>query len=166
MKKILFAVLFALMTLCTAFAAEQDNELQFTSNVTGITFRVPANCKVLQDDIEAAILQTPDQQYTISAEAFNVEKATQDEIAEHMREMGTAAGMDFEKTEKFDNTTKYVTLLGTSYDYDNGAAAVVAVAIVNETELAFYITVVAGPDYVDYAVNSLVSIDFDPDAVE
>ena len=164
MKKILFSVLFALISVCTAFAA--DEELQFTSTVTGITFRVPGNCKEIQDDVEAAILQTPDQMYTITAEPFNVEEATQDEITAHLAEMGKAAGMDFDKTDDINNTTQFVTFIGKSYDFDNGSASVVGVAVVNDTELGFYITVVAGPDYVDYAASSIVTIDFNPDAVE
>lgn len=164
MKKFLFAVLFALICLTTAFAA--GKELQFTSTVTGITFRVPANVKVIQDDIEAIILQTPDQMYTFTAEAFNVAEASQDEITAHMVELATSAKMDLENLDDVNNTTEYMTLIGMAYDYENGGAAVVGAAVVNDTELGFYITVVAGPDYVDYAVNSLVTIDFDPDAVE
>lgn len=163
MKKILFVVLMALVSLTTVFA--QNEGVKFTSKETGITFRVPENCKILQDDVQAVILQTPDQQYTITAEAFNVEKATQDEITEHMHDMAVAAGMDLNKLDKIDNTTTNVTLIGQGYDYPNGAAAVVGVAVVNQTELAFYITVVAGPDYTDMAATTLVTIDFDPDAL-
>lgn len=163
MKKILFAVLFALTAL-TAFAG--GNNVRFASKVTGITLLMPNNCKVVNDDIEALILQTPDKMYTFTAEAFNVEEATEDDIANHMLEMGNAAGMKLDETDDIENTTEWITFKGLSYDFDNGAAAVVGVAIVNATELAFYITIVAGPDFVDQAVESIVSIDFDPDVVE
>lgn len=164
MKKILFAVLLALVSLTTALA--EENVVQYTSKVTGITLQVPANCKLFQDDVEALILQTPDKMFTLTAEPFNVEKATQDDITAHLQEMGEAAGMDLSASDKINNTNTYTTLIGLGYDFENGAAAVVGVAVVNETELGFYITVVAGPDYTDYAATSLVSIDFDPDSVE
>lgn len=60
MKKILFVVLMALVSLTTVLA--QNEGVKFTSKETGITFRVPENCKILQDDVQAVILQTPDQQ--------------------------------------------------------------------------------------------------------
>lgn len=163
MKKILFVMLMAIVSLTTAIA--QDEGVRFTSKETGITFRVPSNCKLIQDDVQAIIIQTPDKQYTITAEPFNVEKATQDEITAHMRERSVAAGMDLTKLDKIDNTTTNVTLIAQGYDFPNGAAAVVGVAVVNQTELAFYITVVAGPDYTDMAATTLATIDFDPDAI-
>ena len=163
MKKILFAVLLALTTL-TAFA-EEDN-VRFTSKTNGITFMVPANCKLIQDEINAVILQTPDKQYTFTAEAFNVEEASKDDITNHLLEMGQAAGMDLGEADRVDNTTEWVTFNGLSYDFENEAAAVVGVAVVNDTELGYYITLVAGPKYVDQAATSIVTIDFNPDAVE
>lgn len=162
MRRILSVVLLALLSLTAVMA----DEVQFTSKVTGITFRVPDNSQLINDDIEAVIIQTPDKLFTMTAEPFNVEQASQDEIAQHLIEMAEAAGMDRDHLDPINNTTTNVTLVASGYDFDNGAAAVVGVAVVNETELGFYITVVAGADYVDYAVNSIVSIDFDPDAVE
>lgn len=164
MKKILFSALLALVTLTSVFA--QDKELLFTSTATGITFHVPANVKELQDDIEAVILQTPDELYTITAEAFDVEAASQDEITEHLATMAEAAGMDVKNAENISNETELITLIGLAADYDNGGAAVVAVAIVNGTSLGYYVTVVVGAKYVDYAVSSILTIGFDPDAVE
>ena len=163
MKKILFAVLLALTTL-TVFA--EENNVRFTSKTNGITFLVPANCKLIQDEIEAVVLQTPDKLYTITAEAFNVEEASQDDISNHLLQMGQAAGMDLGEADKINNTTEWVTFSGLSYDFENDAAAIVGVAVVNDTELAYYITLVAGPSYVDQAATSIVTIDFDPDAVE
>lgn len=164
MKKILFTALMALATLTTVFA--QGKELLFTSTATGITFHVPANVKEVQDDIEAVILQTPDQGYIITAEAFDVESTSEAEITNHLITMAEAAGMDDDKAEEISNETDMITLMGMAADYDNGGAAVVGVAIVNGTSLGYYITVVVGPRYVDYGVSSILTIGFNPDAVE
>lgn len=164
MKKLL-TLLLSLLTLSTVFAAD-FKEVTFASRVTGITFTMPDNAAILNDDIEALILQTPDKMFTLTAEAFNVTEATQDEISEHLVEMANSARMDLQSADKIDNTTENVTLIGLSNDYENGAATIVAVAVVNDTDLGFYITIVVGPDYVDTAVNTIVSIDFNPDVVE
>lgn len=164
MKKLL-TLLLTVFTLSTVYAAE-IKEVTFASRVTGITFTMPDNAAIINDDIEALILQTPDKMFTLTAEAFNVTAATQDEISEHLLEMGTSARMDLQNADKIDNTTENVTLIGLSNDYENGAATIVAVAVVNDTDLGFYITIVAGPDYVDATVNTLVSIDFNPDVVQ
>lgn len=164
MKKILFSALLTLMTLTTVFA--KDKELLYTSTTTGITFHVPANVKELQDDIEAVILQTPDEGYTITAEAFDLEAASEADITKHLTMMAEAAEIDGDKAEEISNETELITLMGLAADYDNGGAAAVGVAIVNGTSLGYYITVVVAPKYVDYAVSSLLTIGFDPDAVE
>ena len=164
MKKILFSALLALMTLTSVLA--KGKELLFTSTATGITFHVPANVKEMQDDIEAVILQTPDKGYVITAEAFNVEEVSETDITAHLLTMAEAAEIDGDKAEEISNETELITLMGLAADYDNGGAAAVGVAIVNGTPLGYYITVVAAPNYVDYAVSSLLTIGFDPDAVE
>ena len=164
MKKILFTALMALATLTTVFA--QGKELLFTSTATGITFHVPANVKEVQDDIEAVILQTPDKGYVITAEAFNVEEVSETDITAHLLTMAEAAEIDGDKAEEISNETELITLMGLAADYANGGAAAVGVAMVNGTGLGYYITVVAAPNYVDYAVSSLLTIGFDPDAVE
>ena len=164
MKKILFSALLALMTLTSVLA--KGKELLFTSTATGITFHVPANVKEMQDDIEAVILQTPDKGYVITAEAFNVEEVSETDITAHLLTMAEAAEIDGDKAEEISNETELITLMGLAADYANGGAAAVGVAMVNGTGLGYYITVVAAPNYVDYAVSSLLTIGFDPDAVE
>lgn len=167
MKKRLFlCALLALITAVNLFAASDKKELVYTSTTTGITFRVPANVKEIQDNIEAVILQTPDKEYTITAEAFDISKTTQEDIAKHITIMAEAAGIDLEQSESIENKSEIITLMGEAIDFDNGGAAAVGVAIVNETTLGYYITVVASAKYVDYAVSSLRTISFDPDAVE
>lgn len=164
MKKILFTALLALVTLTAAFA--QDNELLFTSTATGITFHVPANTQELQDDIEAVVLQTPDEEYVITAEAFDISATAQDDITAHLIEMAEAAKIDLEAADEVEHEGDLVALNGLAADYDNGGAAAVGVATVKGTKLGFFITVVASQKYVDYAVSSLLTISFNPDAVE
>lgn len=164
MKKIIFAVLFAFISLTATLAHAE--ELRFTSPVSGITCLVPDNVKILQDDIEAVILQTPDNLYTLTAEPFNVEEATQDEITEHLLQMAEASGMNLENAEKTEYEKELVTFTGLADDFDNGGAAVVGVIVVNDTALGYYITAVAGPTYIDYMASSIGTIDFDADAVE
>ena len=164
MKKILFSALLALMTLTSVLA--KGKELLFTSTATGITFHVPANVKEMQDDIEAVILQTPDKGYVITAEAFNVEEVSETDITAHLLTMAEAAEIDGDKAEEISNETELITLMGLAADYANGGAAAVGVAMVNGTGLGYYITVVAAAKYVDYAVSSLLTIGFDPDAIE
>ncbi len=165
MKKFVIFLVFA-MAVANVFAQSNKKELKYTSSTTGITFHVPANVKEFQDNIEAVILQTPDKEYTITAEAFNVEKTSQEDIAKHITYMAEAAKIDLEKSESIESKGKFVTLFGEAMDYENGGAAAVGVAVVNDTKLGYYITVVASPNYVDYAVSSLTTIDFDPDAIE
>lgn len=164
MKKILFSALLALVTLTSVFA--KGKELLYTSTSTGISFHVPANVEELQDDIEAVILQTPDEGYIITAEAFDLEEASEADITNHLAKMAKAARINADEAEEISNETELITLMGLAADYANGGAAAVGVAMVNGTGLGYYITVVAAAKYVDYAVSSLLTIGFDPDAVE
>lgn len=166
MKKFIFAALFVLVSLTTAFAGSKEKELLFTSVTTGITFHVPANVKEVQDKIEAVILKTPDDEYVITAEAFDAASASEEEMTAHLAEMAKAAGMDIDKAESIENETKMIALNGLAVDFENGGAAVVGIVNVKDTELGYYVTVVASPKYVDYAVSSLLTIGFDPDAVK
>jgi len=166
MKKLLLTVVLGMMTLTMVFASSKVKELVYTSATTGITFHVPANCEEVQDDIEAVILQTPDEEYTFVAEAFNLDKTSKQEMSDHIIKMAEAAKIDLNKSERIETETELVTLVGEALDYDNGGAAVVGLAFVKNTKLGYYITVVASPKYVDYAVSSLVTVSFDPDAVE
>ena len=165
MKKLLFLAIMAIMTMTSAFA--QDDMLQFTSSSTGITCLVPPNVEITADEVEAVVLATPDNEFTFVAEAFNVEKATEDEMAEKLSEWAGHAGLDFDKSERFTNEYGLVTVTGFSMDYESGGgAAIVAFAVVNNTELGWYVTIVAGNKYTDYAASTITSINFDPDAVE
>ncbi len=166
MKKIIFAALLALVTFTTAFAAPKGKELLFTSTATGITFHVPANTKEIQDDIEAVILKTPDDEYVITAEAFDVESTSEDAMTAHLVEMAQAAGLDGDSAESIENETDMIALTGMAADFDNGGAAVVGIVNVKGTELGYYVTVVCSPKYVDFAVSSLLTISFDPDAIK
>lgn len=166
MKRLLLSAVFALMALSTLFAASMGKELLYTSSTTGICFHVPANIEELQDDIEAVILQTPDEEFIITAEAFNITEVSEDEISEHIVTMAKAARIDLDNSQSIENKTELITLMGEAIDYPNGGAAAVGVAIVNGTALGYYITVVASAKYVDYAISSLRTISFDPDAVE
>jgi len=166
MKKFLFLAVIALMTVVNVMAAPKGKLLVYTSSTTGITFHVPANAVVAQDDVEAVILQTPDEEYTFVAEAVNLNDVTSDDIARHIVKMAKAARIDLDKSDRIKHETEFVILKGEAIDYENGGAAAVGVAVVNDTMLGYYITVVASPNYVDFAVSSLTSIDFDPDAVQ
>lgn len=165
MKKTLLTLVIGLMTLTSVFASSKVDELIYTSSTTGISFRVPANVQEIQDAIEAVILQTPDEEYTFTAEAFNSETTPKDEMSDHIMKMAEAARIDLNNSKRVEAETDLVTLVGEAIDYENGGGAVVGLAFVKGTKLAFYVTAVASPRYVDFVVSSLTTITFDPDAL-
>lgn len=166
MRKFLLCAVIALMSITTMSAATRIEEYIYTSTVTGVTFHVPSNVKELQDNENGVVLQTPDKEYTITAEAFDISEVSQEEISNHIAFMAEKAKIDLNKSQHIENKTEATTLIGEIINYANNGGAAVGVVQINNTDLGYYITIVTSPKYSDFAASSLTTVGFDPDAVD
>lgn len=150
----------------TISTADDDDVLQFTSTATGLSFVVPANIKEKQDDVEAIVLVTPDNMFTVTAVPFDISTVEDGNMEASILTLAKAAKIDLTESESIEGETETVHFYAESADYANGGGAAVGIANVKGTDLSFFITVVASKDYIPFAIAALKSLSFNPDAIE
>jgi len=164
MKKYILCALVAL--IAGIMPATAQDVTSFSSSVTGFSCIIPQNATVMKNDVEAIVIQTPDQEYVITAIPFQPSQSTDESNAVALKTLAESANIDLETASDVDITNK--TMEGGVFfqNLENGAVSVVGAMAVKGADLAFYMAIVFSPNYASLLETTLSNIEFDPDAVK
>jgi len=163
----------------TALATDLDVEdfSVYTSTGTGLRFFIPNveeyGIAEQQDKRDAVIVGTPDNEFVVSAIPFDADDVSEEDIADAVMTMAKAAKIDLSKAKMMkdksgDKTMEYNAWVGA---YGNGGAGIVTLATVidKKSPLAghcFLLTIIASPNYTEFAGAVLGSLSFDVENIE
>lgn len=165
MKKTILSAIVALIAIIAPVAIAAQEVRTFTSNITGFTTLITTDTKLAKNDIEAVVLMTDNQQFLITALPFQPSKCTENDIAAAINTLADNAGLNLKTASDIDINNK--NLEGGIFIQKNANNVDVALGALNVKggDLAFYVTILAGPKYANVLNPILQSLDFNPDAV-
>lgn len=164
MKKAILGVVMALVASLIPATVSAQDMVQYSSN-TGFSCLVPATASEVPADGAVAVV-TPDQEFTVTAIPVEGDALNEEIITGIMKTMADAAEMDLAKAEPIDLENK--TIEGTLYMQvkENGMVAAVGLVGLSEGNQAFFITLVASPNYVKAVDAVLKSMEYNGEAVK
>lgn len=148
----------------SAWAAAKD--MIITSAVTGLSLLAPAKSQTVQDDLDMLFVKTLDGFYSFTGIPFNAAGVSEEEISNSIASLAQSAQMDLKNAEKFDTKTQTMDISIFVKDYENGGGSMVGTATVRDTNLSFYIVLIAGRQYGDYGGILLQSLELDLDSLK
>lgn len=166
MKKTILCAIVALVAFIAPTSALAQEVSYFKSDVTGFTCIVPDDANVMKNDLEAIILMTENQEFTVSVVPFDPTQTDDATRATALKTLAENANLNFDTAIDVDlNNTN---LEGAVFiqQFENGGCSCVAAMKAKAGNLAFFVVVVASPNYVGMVDSILKSIDFDPDAIK
>lgn len=181
-KAIAASFLFAFAAVCPAWAVTEPAEssssmeaalpgvvetVMYTSKSTGIIVEVPANAKLFADNMKDGVLfRSDDQMYVFAAVPFDTKTMSGDEIAENYKKFTQSAKIDLSKSITFKGKTETVQFDGDIMNHPNGTSTLVSVVFSNTTTRGFFVSIVAGAQYVQSIHSTFRTIGINSSAVQ
>lgn len=167
MKKTILCTIVALVAaICSVHSSAQELKV-LTSNVSGFSCSVPQQTNATQDNEEAVIYMTPDQEFLVTAIPIDGEQATEEVIATILNTMADAADMDLTKAETIDLDSKTISgMVMVQKKEESNSISAVGLIGTTEGDQGFFITIVMGANYIGCFDTVLHSIHYDGTAVE
>ncbi len=183
-KAITASILLALSGACPAFAASEptDNSnnatattaasgvvetVMYTSKATGLIVEVPADAKLSADNMKDGVLfTTADQLYVFAAVPFDTAKDPKDALSDEYIKFSKSARVDLSNSVYFKGKNDTVGYEGDMANHPNGSCSIVSMVASRTTSRGFFVTIVAGPEYVQSIHSTLRTIAFNSSAIK
>ncbi len=168
-KSLFASLLFSLTVLFPAVVmAKNSNTTQvYTSKALGITVEVPSNAIANFDNSkDGLVFTTADTLFVFAAVPFDVSALSKDEMAAEYAKFAKSAKIDFSKTVFFRGKTETMEYEGDLQNFPSGSSCLVSMVVAKGSNHSFYITVVAGPDYIKNIHTLFRTLKFDASVIK